>query len=125
MFAFHNYLGSQNRMHMLFLFVMPEICSRASRALKKWILASPRYYFFDIGVRNALSRVPLTESLINADKGRLFEYAVVLELIRRIRAMNLDYKAHPLKTVIHCFECIMNPTVKAEDEVMCFYSFNN
>lgn len=65
---------------------------------RKRILASPRYYFFDIGVRNALSRVPLTESLINADKGRLFEHAVVLELIRRIRAMNLDYKVHYWRT---------------------------
>jgi uncharacterized protein len=65
---------------------------------RKRILASPRYYFFDIGVRNALSRVPLTESLINVDKGRLFEHAVVLELIRRIRAMNLDYKVHYWRT---------------------------
>jgi predicted AAA+ superfamily ATPase len=59
---------------------------------RKRILTSPRYYFFDLGVRNALARMPLTESLINVDKGRLFEHAIIIEIIRRIRAMNLDYK---------------------------------
>lgn len=65
---------------------------------RKRILTSPRYYFFDLGVRNALARLPLTEALINADKGRLFEHAVILEIIRRIRAMNLDYKVHYWRT---------------------------
>ncbi len=65
---------------------------------RKRILTSPRYYFFDLGVRNALARVPLTEELVNADKGRLFEHAVILELIRRIRARNLDYTVHYWRT---------------------------
>ncbi|MBM4145481.1 MAG: ATP-binding protein [Nitrospira sp.] len=65
---------------------------------RKRILTSPRYYFFDLGVRNALARIPLTESLINVDKGRLFEHAVILEIIRRIRAMNLDYKVNYWRT---------------------------
>jgi predicted AAA+ superfamily ATPase len=65
---------------------------------RKRILTSPRYYFFDLGVRNAVARLPLTGALINADKGRLFEHAVILEIIRRIRAMNLDYKIHYWRT---------------------------
>jgi len=65
---------------------------------RKRILTSSRYYFFDLGVRNALARVPLTEDLLNAEKGRLFEHAVMLELIRRIRAQNLDYKVHYWRT---------------------------
>jgi len=65
---------------------------------RKRILTSPRYYFFDLGVRNALARVPLTVDLLNADKGRLFEHAVMLEIIRRIRAQNLDYKVHYWRT---------------------------
>jgi len=65
---------------------------------RKRILTSPRYYFFDIGVRNALARMPMTESLINVDKGRLFEHAVILEIIRRIRAMNLNYKVRYWRT---------------------------
>ena len=65
---------------------------------RKRILTSPRYYFFDLGVRNSLARVPLTEDLLNADKGKLFEHAVILELIRRIRAQNLDYKVYYWRT---------------------------
>ena len=65
---------------------------------RKRILTSPRYYFFDTGVRNAMARVPLTESLINTDKGKLFEHAVILELIRRIRSLNLDYKVYYWRT---------------------------
>lgn len=65
---------------------------------RKRILKSPRYYFFDLGVRNVLARFPLTQSLINVEKGRLFEHAVILEMIRRIRALNLDYKVYYWRT---------------------------
>ncbi len=65
---------------------------------RKRILTSPRYYFFDIGVRNAMARVPLTDALINTEKGKLFEHAVILELIRRIRSLNLDYKVFYWRT---------------------------
>jgi len=59
---------------------------------RKRILSTPRYYFFDIGVRNVLARLPLEPKLINAQKGVLFEHAVVLEIIRRVRALNKNYK---------------------------------
>lgn len=59
---------------------------------RKRILASSRYYFFDIGVRNALARMPMSRELINSQKGILFEHAVILEIIRRIRALGKDYK---------------------------------
>lgn len=59
---------------------------------RKRILSSPRYYFFDIGVRNALARLSLDRGLINAQKGKLFEHAVMLEIIRRVRALNKNYK---------------------------------
>lgn len=65
---------------------------------RKRILKSSRYYFFDIGVRNALARVPLTDDLVNAEKGKLFEHAVILELIRRIRSLNEDYKIYYWRT---------------------------
>jgi predicted AAA+ superfamily ATPase len=63
-----------------------------SRNVRKRIVKSPRYYFFDIGVRNSLARVPFNDDLINVDRGRLFEHAVILEIIRRIRALNKDFK---------------------------------
>ncbi|TAN33414.1 ATP-binding protein [Patescibacteria group bacterium] len=59
---------------------------------RKRILSTPRYYFFDIGARNSLSRFPLSPGLVNAQKGTLFEHAVILEIIRRIRALNKNYK---------------------------------
>jgi uncharacterized protein len=65
---------------------------------RKRILASPRYYFFDLGVRNAMARAPLTEDLLNVDKGKLFEHAVILEIIRRIRSLNLSYKVYYWRT---------------------------
>lgn len=59
---------------------------------RKRILSSPRYYFFDTGVRNVLARFPLTSNLINTQKGALFEHAVMLEIIRRTKALNKNYK---------------------------------
>lgn len=59
---------------------------------RKRIIKSSRYYFFDIGVRNVLARAPLSKELINVEKGRLFEHAVVLEIIHRIRSVNADYR---------------------------------
>ncbi len=68
------------------------------RNARKRILSSPRYYFFDLGVRNALARLPLTKNLINAQKGTLFEHAVVLELSRRIKTLNKNYKLYYWRT---------------------------
>lgn len=65
---------------------------------RKRILSSSRYYFFDIGVRNVLSRMPLSKKLVNAQKGILFEHAVVLEIIRRIRILNKGYSVHYWRT---------------------------
>lgn len=41
---------------------------------RKRLLTSPRYYFFDLGVRNALSYLPLNQGLVKAQKGALFEH---------------------------------------------------
>jgi len=66
---------------------------------RKRIFSSPRYYFFDIGVRNSLARLPLTSGLVNAQKGVLFEHAVVLEIIKRIRLINKNYKLYFWRTL--------------------------
>ncbi len=65
---------------------------------RKRILASSRYYFFDLGVRNAVARLPLTQDTVNTQKGVLFEHAVILEIIRRIRALNKNYKVYYWRT---------------------------
>lgn len=68
------------------------------RNARKRILSSPRYYFFDLGVRNALARLPLSKNLVNAQKGILFEHAVILELTRRIRSLGKNYKIYYWRT---------------------------
>lgn len=65
---------------------------------RKRILASSRYYFFDLGVRNALARLPLTMDTVNAQKGTLFEHTVILEMIRRIRTLKKSYKIYFWRT---------------------------
>ncbi len=59
---------------------------------RKRILSTSRYYFFDVGVRNALANLPLDKGTFNAQKGVLFEHAVVLEIIRRARALRKEYR---------------------------------
>lgn len=59
---------------------------------RKRILSSSRYYFFDLGVRNTLARFPITPNLANIQKGALFEHAVILEIVRRVRTFNKNYK---------------------------------
>lgn len=68
------------------------------RNARKRILSSPRYYFFDIGVRNVIARMPLTDQLLNAQKGILFEHGVMLEIIRRIKVLNQNYKVFYWRT---------------------------
>ena len=65
---------------------------------RKRLLTSPRYYFFDLGVRNALSYLPLNQGLVKAKKRTLFEHAVILEVIRRIRALNKNYRLYYWRT---------------------------
>ncbi|MEK7122299.1 MAG: DUF4143 domain-containing protein, partial [Patescibacteria group bacterium] len=65
---------------------------------RKRILATPRYFFFDIGVRNAVARLGHDRTLLNAQKGTLFEHAVILEIIRRVRALNTRFTVHYWRT---------------------------
>ena len=65
---------------------------------RKRILSTSRYYFFDTGVRNALARLPLVPEILNAQKGVLFEHAVILELIRRIRLLKTNHKVYYWRT---------------------------
>jgi uncharacterized protein len=53
------------------------------RSGRKEILTSPRFLFFDIGVRNAAAEVPLSRDLVKTEPGPLFEQWVLLELVAR------------------------------------------
>ncbi len=53
------------------------------RSGRKQILATPRFVFFDLGVRNAAAELPLSRDLLKTERGALFEQWVLLELIAR------------------------------------------
>lgn len=78
--------------HLLEDTLIAERVEPYSRNARKRIFLSSRYYFFDIGVRNILARLPLTRELINAQRGILFEHAVILEIARRIKTLNKNYR---------------------------------
>ncbi|HEX7668494.1 MAG TPA: DUF4143 domain-containing protein [Polyangiaceae bacterium] len=53
------------------------------RAGRKQILSTPRFVFFDVGVRNATAELPLTRALLKTQAGTLFEQWVLTELCHR------------------------------------------
>jgi predicted AAA+ superfamily ATPase len=50
---------------------------------RKRVLTSPKFLFFDTGVRNAAARLDFSTDLLKTDGGRLLEYWVGLELVHR------------------------------------------
>lgn len=50
---------------------------------RKRVLTTPKFLFFDVGVRNAAARLPLTNALLQAQAGQVFENWVGLELYHR------------------------------------------
>lgn len=55
-----------------------------SGSARKNALSSPRFLFFDTGVRNAAASIPLNEDSVNADQGGLFEQFIGLQLHRKL-----------------------------------------
>jgi predicted AAA+ superfamily ATPase len=53
------------------------------RSGRKEILSTPRFLFFDVGVRNAAADLPLSRGLLKTEAGSLFEQWVLLELLAR------------------------------------------
>lgn len=45
------------------------------------VLRASKYYFFDIGVRNAAAQIGHSEGMLNLQMGTLFEHLIVLELV--------------------------------------------
>jgi uncharacterized protein len=51
---------------------------------RKSLLSTERFFFFDVGVRNAAAEVPLEPAIVRADPGPLFEQWVGIELWKRL-----------------------------------------
>ena len=49
------------------------------------VLRAPRYFFFDMGVRNAAAGVGHSRGILTLQRGLLFEHWVILEAITRLQ----------------------------------------
>ena len=65
---------------------------------RKKLVSAPRFLIFDLGVRNALSELPLNNTLIEFDAGHLFEQFVMTELFYRCRCLGRPYKLSSWRT---------------------------
>lgn len=63
------------------------------------LLKTPRFYFFDLGVRNSTARLPLSADLIKLQGGHLLEHWVGLELYHRCRLLGRGYRLGFWRTV--------------------------
>ncbi len=65
---------------------------------QKEILSTPRFLFFDLGVRNAAADVPLSRELLKTQAGPLFEHWVLLELVARAIYLGRGYQVQFWRT---------------------------
>ena len=68
--------------------------SAFSGSTRKAVLSSPRFFFFDCGVRNAAAGLSFSVDTLKADPGPLFEQWVGIELYKRLSFIgegNLSY----------------------------------
>jgi len=68
-----------------------------SGSLRKSLLSTERFYFFDIGVRNAAAELLLEIAAVRANPGPLFEQWVGIELWKRLQYLGSG-KLHYLRT---------------------------
>ena len=59
---------------------------------RKKILRTPKFLFFDTGVRNAAARLGFTDILLKTQAGQLFENWVGLELMHRCLLLGRTYR---------------------------------
>jgi predicted AAA+ superfamily ATPase len=55
-----------------------------SGSARQGVLSTPRFYFFDLGVRHATAGLPPDRTLVQADPGPLLEQWVAIELWKRL-----------------------------------------
>ena len=70
-----------------------------SRSRRGRLLKTPRFYFFDVGVRNAVARLPLEKGILATQAGELFEHWVACELASRIGYLGRGWRLSSWRTV--------------------------
>jgi predicted AAA+ superfamily ATPase len=63
------------------------------------VLKTPRFFFFDVGVRNAVCRLPLESGILAVQAGPLFEHWIACELMARIGYLGRGYRLSFWRTV--------------------------
>jgi len=66
---------------------------------RRRLLTTPKFYFFDTGVRNTLARIPLSEDVLRLQAGTLFEQWVTTELWHRCNYLGREYRLSFWRTV--------------------------
>jgi len=56
-----------------------------SGSLRKHVLSTPRFLFFDVGVRHAAAGLPISRATVRANPGPVFEQWVGIELWKRLQ----------------------------------------
>ena len=64
---------------------------------RKSLLSTERFFFFDVGVRNAAAELPLETAAVRANPGPVFEQWVGIELWKRLQYLGAG-KLHYLRT---------------------------
>ncbi len=60
---------------------------------------TPRFFFFDVGVRNAVARLPLEKGMLATEAGTLFEHWVACELWARLGYLGPGHRLSFWRTV--------------------------
>lgn len=68
-----------------------------SGSARKSLLSTPRFFFFDVGVRHAAAGLPLVEATVQANPGPIFEQWVGAELWKRLQYLG-NGRLHYLRT---------------------------
>jgi predicted AAA+ superfamily ATPase len=62
------------------------------RRSRKRLITTPRFYLFDVGVRNVAAELPLHARLLNTEGGLLLEHWVAQELLTRAGYLGRGYR---------------------------------
>lgn len=68
---------------------------------RRRILTTPKFIFFDLGVRNAAARLSFSKSLLHVQAGQLFENWVGLELLHRCQYAGRAFRVSFWRTASH------------------------
>lgn len=63
------------------------------------ILKTPKFFFFDVGVRNGVARLPIERAMLATEAGTLFEHWVACELTARIGYLGPGHRLSYWRTV--------------------------